>query len=765
MGGPQWTVVLFPRVRPSLSREEIGAFISWAQKTLDRVEKSEQCVGGSSLGDSNAATAATEWFLDQLAARELVAYELSRLVFDKCPTTARFLHGLFVELQELAARTLAAADKEARVLDQRYRNALLEQQKLKARREAVESSLMSLQDTMKQRQQQLLTERECTIRQRKKLNVLLAADQVVIRRVVGVLQHVIECADELLTAVRDKSEGTSGSSLPSAALAASVSSCSAPYVAVQDLVELVATKFAALPEVQQAKRECDSDGRQPLCSNNTADRGAHTGGDCGTCNDANVTAERQVIVLDTDGVVVAADEFKAALGRLTWLLTTKCPDSGVGWAAEEMWDQALFIPSPEDVQDVGRDVQRLCAHVEEFILHGRRRRLLHHRDGNRVHRATQTELTTCGPGFLRGRQRANAFLSARAGLSASVSLMPNVDVENYFKGAASETGSRSQPPTHRSGQQHSTAATLSKERVLGVTSNGQVCVSQSTETQPSAATRLALLRESNNELLSKFLPEGLRPFVRSIPVDYEPRQLSLTVVHAVISYVFNEMWALVQQENLQNMSANSNVRRFGSAASSSMPISVHSAHEYLYRIYLEHFQTLSFAVCRVLDLLVSASRLDTQSCKVLLFCRLMGLPGTDPLPPDSFWFLLKALHVLQRACIGSGNYFLLDAHGVNEFVPQASAWEALSQLFHNAGNDVIKRLRMRLAGLASVYGAVWIPAYNVMELVVEEWILGQAALRSVLEETMFTHRNANGAGGSSAQDVIPTFTEFFGVRA
>jgi hypothetical protein len=165
----------------------------------------------------------------------------------------------------------------------------------------------------------------------------------------------------------------------------------------------------------------------------------------------------------------------------------------------------------------------------------------------------------------------------------------------------------------------------------------------------------------------------------------------------------------------------------------------------------------------LLDLLVSASRLDTQSCKVLLFCRLVGLPGTDPLPPDSFWFLLKALHVLQRSCIGSGNYFLLDAHGVNEFVPQASAWEALSQLFYNAGNDVMKRLRMRLAGLASVFGAVWIPAYNVMEFVVEEWTLGQATLRSALEESMFMKRNATVRGSSSASDIIVTYTEFLEV--
>lgn len=733
-GGEQWSIVLFPRARPSLSREEIDAFMQWATITLAR----PQC-------ETDGRTNLSARFLDRLAVRELVGYELTRLIFDKCPTTARFLHGLLVEFQQLATRSLASVEKDAQVLEQRHQNAQRELQKLTVRREAVESSLAALQDTMRRRQQQLLTLRERGIRQRKKLNVMLAADQVVIRRVMSVFQHCVECADDMMTSTNDRAA-------PSFAVSPTIA-CYAEYTAVQELYDLVTTKYAMLPEVQLAHHECQDERKR---KSDNLEILSEEGIEC-------ESTENRVIVFDVEAMSLAADEFKAALGRLGRLLTTKCPDSSVGWAPEDLWDQALFIPSPDDVKDIDRDVQRLCARVEAFILEDRHFHVTGLREGRCATIAIQTDMSTCGPGYLRGRQRANAFLSAQTVLTAGApSLLPNVDVESPIKKKGQQSMHNATKGTiaARRHQRESSADMNANTDVI--TSSGQLLHHRIGEVPPATAARMSMLRESNDELFREFLPEGLQEFVPCIPVDYEPRQLSLAVVHAVISYTFNEMFSLVQQDNLHHMNGGRlGARRYGASAAA-IPIVVRGAHEYLYRIYLEHFQTPSFAICRLLDLLISASRLDTQSSKVLLFCRLMRLPGTDPLPPDSFWFLLKAIHILQRACIGSGNYFLLDANGVNEFVPQASAWEALSQLFYNSGSEVMKRLRMRLSGLASVYGAVWIPAYNIMEFVVEEWISGQTTMRAQLEELMLKHNQITcAADGSDASTTrLLTLAEF-----
>lgn len=701
--GKEWTVVLFPRTKPSLNHTEIDAFIQWAERKLEDAR-----VGSSNEGDQAGQ------FQEQMKLRELLCYELTRLVFDKCPTTARFLHGLFVELTEIVAQTMHAAERDARIMSQHQKNAQLELQRLQARRTAMEGSLYALQDTMRRRQQHLLTERERIIRQRKKLNLLLAADQILIRHVIAVLQHGVESAEEILTA---KGEGDGRTSTIDALTSlAPPTTVSPPYTALDELYEIVGSKFATLPEVLQAKRNYD---KQQLDHLQAAQDDIVVDDSLG---------QRKVIVLDTKDIVLASEEFKSALPRLTRLLTTKCPDSSVGWAAEELWDQALFIPSPEDVQDLDRDVQRLCAQVETVVLKQRRQRAI---ADDRVNVDTQTDITTCGPPNFRGRTRANGLMSLQL-------LKQNM---------ASDIHSISPAPSSR----RSAPTTTTLSTTIGASGRPIKAKIQT--------PRLALLQETNLELFERFLPEALRLLVRSIPVDYEPRQLSLVVVHGLISYVFNEMWSLIQQENLQN---SGHGRRAVGMASTAHPllISVRSIHEYLYRIYLEHFQTSSFAVCRLLDLLISASRLDTQSCKVLLFCRLLGLPGTDPLPEGSFWFLIKSIHVLQRACTSSGNYFLLDANGINEFVPQASAWDAMNQLFHNATKDIHKRLRMRLAGLASVYGAVWIPAYNVIDLIIEEWTVGQVVLRTALEDKMFIR---NPEVSTDHQDGIVSYTEFLSV--
>lgn len=164
-GAKQWHVVQFPRAKPRMSREETDALLQWARRKLAALE--------SDKVPDDAATVTR--FHRTLALSELVCFELTRLVFDKCPTTARFLHGLFVELVDTALRTAATADRESQVNSQRHKNAHLELERLTTQLDAVRSSLANLKETLCERQRHLLRERERIIRHRKKLNVLLCA--------------------------------------------------------------------------------------------------------------------------------------------------------------------------------------------------------------------------------------------------------------------------------------------------------------------------------------------------------------------------------------------------------------------------------------------------------------------------------------------------------------------------------------------------------------------------------------------------------------
>lgn len=166
--GKQWYVVQFPKLKPSVSRPETDALVQWARSKL-RSMCTRTCEESASYADKESQ------FQRQLALYEHICYELSRLVFDKCPTTAHFVHGLFVELVDTALRTVSNADRDTQINDQRYKNVQQELQRLAAKLESVRASLTSLEETLMKRQRHLLSERERIIRQRKKLNLLLCA--------------------------------------------------------------------------------------------------------------------------------------------------------------------------------------------------------------------------------------------------------------------------------------------------------------------------------------------------------------------------------------------------------------------------------------------------------------------------------------------------------------------------------------------------------------------------------------------------------------
>ncbi|RLN91655.1 hypothetical protein BBJ28_00006474 [Nothophytophthora sp. Chile5] len=664
--GGQWTEVLFPRAKPSLSRPEIDAYMQWAQHKLAAFAASAPTSDEASFAEKETH------FAGQLQLREHICYELTRLVFDKCPTTARFLHGLFVEFTGVAALIMTSTERDAELAQQRNKNVQLELQRLAARRLGVERSLSTLQETLRRRQRHLLNERERIIHKRKKLNQLLGADQILIRTVGNLLHHGVHLADELLCLTS-----------PHKNLAATGTR---KFQAVDDLVELVSVKYGELTPVQQVNtewREAQS-----------ASQGQEKEGN----------PDEAVVVLDKTDITSTSEEFKCTLQRLARLLKTKSPDSSVGWDAQELWDQALFLPIPEDVQDLDHHVQRLCLQVENAILYERRRVV---EAGARVAKAIQTDISACVTAW-KPRGRVNILQWPQKNTKVGNALSQKV--------AGNVTSS---PKSHHR-----------RFRASGKP------VSSEEETTP----RLNLLAQTHQELLNKFLPAGLRPHIGAIPIDYEPQQLSLSAVNGVISFVLNEIWLLVQAEFERSS------KQFTFTSTTQLQVPVVDVHDSIYRIYLLHFRVPSFVACRLLDLLISASRLDTQSYKVRLFCRLLNLPGVDMLSVDAVWFALKAIHVLQRACTGSSNYFLLDASGENEFVPQTSAWEALGLLFQGSKIEVMKRLRLRLSGLVSVYGTIWLPAYKVLELALDEWKTEQEALRLSLEEAirlMLVQSNGN----------------------
>ncbi|GLD94341.1 hypothetical protein PINS_up021245 [Pythium insidiosum] len=434
------------------------------------------------------------------------------------------------------------------------------------------------------------------------------------------------------------------------------------------------------------------------------------------------------------------------------MVSAKTPDSGVGWDAQELWDQALFIPPPEEIQDLERDVTRLCAQVEQALL--QQRRYAH--AVLRCDAAAQTELSSCVP---RSRSQARyrpppvASTSQRPSTPADATTAALDAIERWTRRRSSRVLVRATKSATAQAPSLSSAPPASS----------------------SSSSSSSKIPDFHQELLENVLPAGFREALAPLPVDYAPQQLSLEDVHTAISYVLNGVWLLLQDDAQRPL-------RFSTSPSARRVLPLEPVHEYVVRVYLQHFRAAEVATARLLDLLTSTNHLDTQSCKVHLFARLLGLPGVPTLSPDGCWFVLKALHVLQRCCAQSGHYFLLDAEGDNEFVPQASASEAIGLLFAAASNEVIKRLRLKLAGLASVYGAVWIPAYNILTLLLDEWTTLQDALRRNVEqrllelemETEMDDGDANEEGDdsdaaaaaaaeskrSTASAVAPSFAQF-----
>lgn len=180
-----WSVVQFPKVKPSLTRVESEALMQWARAKLQAMA-ALQPQPSESDGHEHVGTEAlarrTQFFAQELALHELICYEMARLVFDKCPTTARFLHGLFVSLVTIATRTIAHAERETEIHEQRRKNVQSELNRLETQLSVAQSALKTLKITLGTRQRHLLRERERIIRKRKKLNLLLCAVSAELRR-------------------------------------------------------------------------------------------------------------------------------------------------------------------------------------------------------------------------------------------------------------------------------------------------------------------------------------------------------------------------------------------------------------------------------------------------------------------------------------------------------------------------------------------------------------------------------------------------------
>jgi hypothetical protein len=79
----------------------------------------------------------------------------------------------------------------------------------------------------------------------------------------------------------------------------------------------------------------------------------------------------------------------------------------------------------------------------------------------------------------------------------------------------------------------------------------------------------------------------------------------------------------------------------------------------------------------------------------------------------------------------------------------------------------MKRLRLRLSGLASVYGTIWIPAYNIVEFVMEEWKSVQDTIQMTVKEKIAQEQEAANLTPDvvSADRLVPTFDVFLKVFA
>ncbi|EQC27779.1 hypothetical protein SDRG_14363 [Saprolegnia diclina VS20] len=283
---------------------------------------------------------------------------------------------------------------------------------------------------------------------------------------------------------------------------------------------------------------------------------------------------------------------------------------------------------------------------------------------------------------------------------------------------AAVEGHTSAPARRRCSRSAQTEAPLMAQRPRG----GHPHMKQAARMAATAHVVVRSLEHTPNMRLGELkrtVPTSFQHCVQHLRAEYVPYNYTVPATHRTLSFVINEIVLQLSSGALD-----------GSKAQAPKELLALSPQDFVYRIYLERFRVPRFANERLVDLLTSLAHLDTQSEKIHLWSRLLGLPGVDALPPMAFWFVVHALHVLAK--VSHDGYYLVESDG-GEFVGQQQAFDAINSVLMHFTPDIVSRAKGRVVSLTQIYGTMWMPLYAVLAICVDEWEARYVSTKLLIE--------------------------------
>lgn len=245
------------------------------------------------------------------------------------------------------------------------------------------------------------------------------------------------------------------------------------------------------------------------------------------------------------------------------------------------------------------------------------------------------------------------------------------------------------------------------------------------------------------------VPSQFRAHVRRLPPMYTPTLLQIRVVHATISLIFSDIAASMVDETV-TLSEEFFTRD--------------TIMNHIYKVFLNRFHVPVFANSKLCDFITSVRQFDTQSIKVMVFSRLLQLPGVHPVPPRAFWFIVDFLRVAMSSSPQSGS-FSLDDEGC-ETISQMKASQTLAVAFEEFPNETQLKWEDKLNHLANIGGALHIPLYSLVSIALDEYVAEYRRMTIELELEMSSRFEAKELTFPLVYEAIqyfnPTIPNFLG---
>ncbi|ETV95678.1 hypothetical protein H310_11096 [Aphanomyces invadans] len=340
-----WIVVEFPKARPSLTSSQVAYLSQW------QAARYRNLVAMKGVHDSDVVLHLYLEYTDS------VMYEMCRLLFDKCPTSANVLYGLWHFFFTVVAFINKTIEEELTVLQQTVRCLKVEVEQYQSKITKQAAVVDAMRAKLVQKHKAIALAREMCIRQRNELNRYLAADQSLVRLTMSFVQSIHAFFPDKST--------TSSTACPPSSRHFSAAE------ALDEMTRTLALKFASASTTESHLPSASHKHPQRLSTmhhvNSIAD-----------------DASRMLTHFDVDSM---APELDAAQKRLAQLLTLSSPDCTLGWDAQAVWQHAFFIPPPDEVVEMEYRVRHMILRVERGIAaRGCIRR--------RMHRGVQVDLGT-----------------------------------------------------------------------------------------------------------------------------------------------------------------------------------------------------------------------------------------------------------------------------------------------------------------------------------------------------------------------------------